>query len=887
MTGLELEPAILCLMASLLWAPVVYVAATHLDRGRALSTSEVLWIVALAVAALPTLIAPAFAAAGISLRPAPAAFPIAAMPELAAAAATAAPSAHPIAPQVTLGTLFDAAALLYVYGVLLAFGVWLTRCLIFAAHVRRAAPLNHPRLVFALQMWRRRLGVAAPLKVQTSRAVSSVCVYGLFRPVIIVPEDLNARVSFDDLVMMCAHELAHVKRGDCRLFAAGAAARILFWFNPFLKRIASRAELAAEQSADALVLEAGADRRAYAACFVEGLRFAAERAQGTRVAIPSFTPFDKKSRRDRLDAILSGQTEARRTPSRLAIGVAASLAAALAFAQAAFAVYPEAERGPKLNAARMPVEGEVTLPFGAAYKDDSGKELPPHEGVDIKAPLGAPVVAYADGIVIDATDLYKNKTSYGKVVALKHRDGLVTLYAHLDGYSVRKGDRVAKGQRIGVVGATGKVSGPHLHFEALVDGVPVDPTDVGSVEAVVAQPPEPASVFAPLVQLVAPSAPEPATAPEPPVAPDPVTAPAPLPSIAVSPAPLIDGDAPHIIIKRGPGNFETFSVVAPKIHAHADGKDGKRKVVTRNFAWAFSDKDGVALNFDGAMSDKGRKEFDKSMKDMRKQMETAKLAHANALAQMHIDLDGFDFNHLAFDAMNPVDTEKASEAAAKAQENRERIMQALEAAIEEAEADWQLNVWDGLQQQRNNLESARDRMQAAFDREQARREREQALRDQEQALRDQEQAAREIERERREAEREQRDAERQQRDEERAQRDRERAEREAEREQARAEREAERAQREAERAEEMRLAEEERRTAIEEARIERAQALDAARIEWEAALSGAQVDREEMLRLRAEALAEAEQKLNEERAEIERMRAELESRRAESDRKEW
>jgi beta-lactamase regulating signal transducer with metallopeptidase domain len=191
--------------------------------------------------------------------------------------------------------VINATSLLYIYGVLLAFGVWLTRSIFFSLHVRRAKQIDHPQLIRALEIWRRRLDVEPHLEIRTSDAVSSVCVYGIFRPVIIVPSDLNARISFEDLVMMCAHELAHVKRGDCRLFAASAAARILFWFNPFVKRIAARAELAAEQSADALVLNFGADRRAYAACFVEGLRFAAERAQVSRVAVPQARPARRHS----------------------------------------------------------------------------------------------------------------------------------------------------------------------------------------------------------------------------------------------------------------------------------------------------------------------------------------------------------------------------------------------------------------------------------------------------------------------------------------------------------------------------------------------------------------------------------------------------------------
>ncbi|MGE0408886.1 MAG: M56 family metallopeptidase, partial [Amphiplicatus sp.] len=278
MIGVDAPPALLCLLASLVWAPLVYRAASRLDRDGASPMSEIVWIGALALAALPTLIAPVFAAAGLSLRPAPAAPPALLPAEIATVASSPAPG-----PGLTAETLIGAAGLLYLYGALLAFGVFAVRALLFAGAMRRAAPLDNPALSTALDRWRRRLGVAAPLRVKVSPALASVCVYGLIRPVIVMPAQLVERADFDDLVMMGAHELAHIRRGDGRLFAAAAAAKILFWFNPFLRRIAARAELAAEQGADGLVLAFGADRRRYAACFVEGLRFAAERA-AARVA---------------------------------------------------------------------------------------------------------------------------------------------------------------------------------------------------------------------------------------------------------------------------------------------------------------------------------------------------------------------------------------------------------------------------------------------------------------------------------------------------------------------------------------------------------------------------------------------------------------------------
>jgi murein DD-endopeptidase MepM/ murein hydrolase activator NlpD len=95
-----------------------------------------------------------------------------------------------------------------------------------------------------------------------------------------------------------------------------------------------------------------------------------------------------------------------------------------------------------------------------------------HKGVDIKAPRRAPVLAAADGRVVHAGRL----GSYGNVVQLVHGGGVETIYAHLDSDDVRVGSSVRQGEVIGRVGATGRVTAPHLHYEVRLNGRPVDPT---------------------------------------------------------------------------------------------------------------------------------------------------------------------------------------------------------------------------------------------------------------------------------------------------------------------------------------------------------------------------------------------------------------------------
>jgi murein DD-endopeptidase MepM/ murein hydrolase activator NlpD len=90
-----------------------------------------------------------------------------------------------------------------------------------------------------------------------------------------------------------------------------------------------------------------------------------------------------------------------------------------------------------------------------------------HNGVDYGAPTGTRVRATADGVV----DFAGVQGGYGKVVILRHHGGITTAYAHLSGFAgdVRKGARVAQGDAIGFVGATGWATGPHLHYEFRVN----------------------------------------------------------------------------------------------------------------------------------------------------------------------------------------------------------------------------------------------------------------------------------------------------------------------------------------------------------------------------------------------------------------------------------
>jgi murein DD-endopeptidase MepM/ murein hydrolase activator NlpD len=94
-----------------------------------------------------------------------------------------------------------------------------------------------------------------------------------------------------------------------------------------------------------------------------------------------------------------------------------------------------------------------------------------HKGIDIFADTGSPIIAPANGTVIFAA----NKGGYGLHVILDHGFGLKTRFAHMSKVEVEVGQRVQRGQRLGLVGSTGRSTGPHLHYEVILNGVPQNP----------------------------------------------------------------------------------------------------------------------------------------------------------------------------------------------------------------------------------------------------------------------------------------------------------------------------------------------------------------------------------------------------------------------------
>jgi len=134
----------------------------------------------------------------------------------------------------------------------------------------------------------------------------------------------------------------------------------------------------------------------------------------------------------------------------------------------------------------QPVKNEDLkhMASGFGYRSDPfTKARKMHEGMDFTAPTGTPIYATGDGVVRKADN---SLSGYGNHIEIEHGYGYLTLYAHLSSYKVRPGQRIKRGDVIGLVGSTGRSQAPHLHYEVHKDGKVVNPINFyyGNISAV-------------------------------------------------------------------------------------------------------------------------------------------------------------------------------------------------------------------------------------------------------------------------------------------------------------------------------------------------------------------------------------------------------------------
>ncbi len=312
------------------------------------------------------------------------------------------------------------------------------------------------------------------------------------RRTILLPVHALQHFSDRQLRLVLRHEATHLQRRDPQRAGLMALVGALLWFNPFVRWIAARVQLAAELRCDALALadDPGAGRE-YAGAYLIALRLAGH--GNTAAPLSALTHRDMAGHQLRIRHMLQGGRQP--VPPRAlrwALAMVGTVAAAtVAVVQAATLSPAPLPHMPPVAALRPLATPKPTAPpasvnmtFDAPlermrvtghYGDTGAPRQRTHRGTDFAARVGTPVHAPADATVIAATDRYPEGPQYGTVVVLDHGQGWQTLYAHLDSTDLKVGQTVRRGDQIARSGRSGRVTGPHLHMELLFNGERRDP----------------------------------------------------------------------------------------------------------------------------------------------------------------------------------------------------------------------------------------------------------------------------------------------------------------------------------------------------------------------------------------------------------------------------
>ncbi|WOR14266.1 M23/M56 family metallopeptidase [Hyphomonas sp. FCG-A18] len=290
---------------------------------------------------------------------------------------------------------------------------------------------------------------------------------GILRKTVYVPAPL---MNAEDLPAIYIHECRHAARGDLIARPIERTLCAVFWFSPFIRLMQRQLDHWREAACDAEAAAALKDPVGYARALARTARMA-RAMQAQAIPVSPFIPPRNKSLSERLSHLLDAKPKQQRKSVALVGGIVALCMAPIALAQvsggASSATVAFTHPVTKHKIAK------VTSNYGER-KDPFTKQLKWHNGTDIKGNIGDYVFAPAPGTVVFA-DM---KGDYGKTVEIAMADGRKLRFAQLSEIKVWVGDKVEAGNKIGMIGKTGRATGPHLHFEVWVDDEPVDPETV-------------------------------------------------------------------------------------------------------------------------------------------------------------------------------------------------------------------------------------------------------------------------------------------------------------------------------------------------------------------------------------------------------------------------
>lgn len=328
--------------------------------------------------------------------------------------------------------------------------------------IRQTEPLAAASLFDQAQL----ASLPPQLEIRQTQAAISPFIAGWSHMVLVVPAYIW-QLTAEQRQLLLAHELMHLKRRDPQQLLLLRILVAFCWFNPLLRQIEQAFIRSMELAVDQAVLTRHPEMALqYGQTLLNSLKLSQAEPQPALTAALIHTNSGHNFYQQRLQLLFHpfpALSAWQRWRIPIALGGAALLLN-VGFVQLSYSAPPQ----------------EWLLPVGkapvtSAYATQHPfRQNRPHQGVDFGAVQGSDIRAAQRGkvLIADATSLHSR---YGKVVLIDHGHGYQTLYAHLDDFYVTAGQSVEAGEPIGTVGATGAVTGPHLHFELLFHGQHQDP----------------------------------------------------------------------------------------------------------------------------------------------------------------------------------------------------------------------------------------------------------------------------------------------------------------------------------------------------------------------------------------------------------------------------
>lgn len=306
------------------------------------------------------------------------------------------------------------------------------------------------------------------VEMRKTQAAISPFVAGWNRMVLVVPAYIW-QLSAQQRHLLVAHELTHIKRRDPQQLLVLRLLVEFCWFIPALRHIEQAFIRSIELAVDQAVLAKQPElTRIYGQTLLNSLKL----SQGSHLSslMPGFIHgnTDQAFYQQRLQQLFHRPPKLTAWKKwRISIALICSLLALQMSSSGLGYSDPPQEW--------LPPVGNVTVTSFYAEKHPI-RQNRPHQGMDFGAAAGTTVKATHKGrvLIADATSL---NSGYGKTVLIDHGHGYQTLYAHLDDFFIAAGQIVKAGEPIGTVGTTGRVTGPHLHFEILLNGQQQDPAN--------------------------------------------------------------------------------------------------------------------------------------------------------------------------------------------------------------------------------------------------------------------------------------------------------------------------------------------------------------------------------------------------------------------------